>query len=61
MDGATLTSVLHQRGVNVRYLGTLLTELDRVEERGRLTHIKVLACTYFFSGEGLSKIFINVA
>ncbi|XP_031136585.1 clustered mitochondria protein homolog isoform X2 [Sander lucioperca] len=40
MDGATLTSVLHQRGVNVRYLGTLLTELDRVEERGRLTHIK---------------------
>ncbi|XP_078122335.1 clustered mitochondria protein homolog [Sander vitreus] len=40
MDGATLTSVLHQRGVNVRYLGTLLTELDRVEERERLSHIK---------------------
>ncbi|XP_034744989.1 clustered mitochondria protein homolog isoform X2 [Etheostoma cragini] len=40
MDGATLTSVLHQRGVNVRYLGTLLTELDRVEEREKLSHIK---------------------
>ncbi|XP_032388908.1 clustered mitochondria protein homolog isoform X2 [Etheostoma spectabile] len=40
MDGETLTSVLHQRGVNVRYLGTLLTELDRVEEREKLSHIK---------------------
>ncbi|XP_068572202.1 clustered mitochondria protein homolog isoform X2 [Cebidichthys violaceus] len=40
MDGATLTSVLHQRGVNVRYLGTLLRELDRVEDRGRLSHIQ---------------------
>ncbi|XP_070773586.1 clustered mitochondria protein homolog [Enoplosus armatus] len=40
MDGATLTSALHQRGVNVRYLGTLLKELDRVEERGRLSHIQ---------------------
>ncbi|XP_049448798.1 clustered mitochondria protein homolog [Epinephelus fuscoguttatus] len=40
MDGATLTSVLHQRGVNVRYLGTLLRELDRVEERDRLSHIQ---------------------
>ncbi|KAI3373788.1 hypothetical protein L3Q82_022368 [Scortum barcoo] len=40
MDGATLTSALHQQGVNVRYLGTLLTELDRVEERERLSHIQ---------------------
>ncbi|XP_035522941.1 clustered mitochondria protein homolog isoform X2 [Morone saxatilis] len=40
MDGATLTSVLHLRGVNVRYLGTLLRELDRMEERGRLSHIQ---------------------
>ncbi|XP_054482358.1 clustered mitochondria protein homolog [Anoplopoma fimbria] len=40
MDGATLTSVLHQRGVNVRYLGTLLKELDKVEDRERLSHIK---------------------
>ncbi|XP_042286092.1 clustered mitochondria protein homolog isoform X1 [Thunnus maccoyii] len=40
MDGETLTSVLHQRGVNVRYLGSLLMELDRVEEGGRLRHIQ---------------------
>ncbi|KAK5858736.1 hypothetical protein PBY51_002854 [Eleginops maclovinus] len=40
MDGATLTSVLHQRGVNVRYLGTLLRELNRGEERRRLSHIQ---------------------
>ncbi|KAM7398191.1 hypothetical protein PAMA_006202 [Pampus argenteus] len=40
MDGATLTSVLHQRGVNVRYLGTVLVELDRVEGGERLRHIK---------------------
>uniref|UniRef100_A0A3Q0SQI9 Clustered mitochondria homolog n=1 Tax=Amphilophus citrinellus TaxID=61819 RepID=A0A3Q0SQI9_AMPCI len=40
MDGATLTSALHQRGVNVRYLGTILMELDRVEETGRLGHIQ---------------------
>uniref|UniRef100_A0A4W6F6X8 Clustered mitochondria homolog n=1 Tax=Lates calcarifer TaxID=8187 RepID=A0A4W6F6X8_LATCA len=40
MDGVTLTSVLHQHGVNVRYLGALLRELHRVEERERLSHIK---------------------
>ncbi|XP_068455877.1 clustered mitochondria protein homolog isoform X2 [Clinocottus analis] len=40
MDGATLTSVLHQRGVNVRYLCTLLRELDSVEDKGRLSHIQ---------------------
>ncbi|XP_061905139.1 clustered mitochondria protein homolog isoform X3 [Entelurus aequoreus] len=34
MDGAALTLVLHQRGVNVRYLGTLLRQLDNVEDRG---------------------------
>ncbi|KAF3705704.1 Clustered mitochondria protein -like protein [Channa argus] len=40
MDGATLTAALHQRGVNVRYLGTLLRELDGGEERYRLSHIQ---------------------
>ncbi|KAE8287357.1 Clustered mitochondria protein-like protein [Larimichthys crocea] len=40
MDGATLTAALHQRGVNVRYLGTLLRKLDKMEERGRLSHIQ---------------------
>ncbi|XP_072230646.1 clustered mitochondria protein homolog isoform X2 [Leuresthes tenuis] len=40
MDGATLVSVLHQRGVNVRYLGSLMKELDKMEERGRLSHVQ---------------------
>uniref|UniRef100_A0A671X2B0 Clustered mitochondria protein homolog n=1 Tax=Sparus aurata TaxID=8175 RepID=A0A671X2B0_SPAAU len=43
MDGATLTSALHQRGVNVRYLGTLLSELEKMEERGRLSHMQRLS------------------
>nr|XP_040036639.1 clustered mitochondria protein homolog isoform X1 [Gasterosteus aculeatus aculeatus] len=40
MDGGTLTAALHERGVNVRYLGTLLRELDKVEDTGRLDHIQ---------------------
>ncbi|XP_058484297.1 clustered mitochondria protein homolog [Solea solea] len=40
MDGVTLTSVLHQQGVNVRYLGTLLRELHQGEESGRLSYLK---------------------
>ncbi|CAG5872673.1 unnamed protein product [Menidia menidia] len=40
MDGATLTSVLHQRGVNVRYLGTIMQKLEEMEERVRLSHIQ---------------------
>lgn len=41
MDGLTLTAALHQRGLNVRYLGTLLMELEWVEEKGRLRYIQV--------------------
>uniref|UniRef100_A0A667ZKA8 Clustered mitochondria homolog n=1 Tax=Myripristis murdjan TaxID=586833 RepID=A0A667ZKA8_9TELE len=41
LDGATLTSVLHQRGVNIRYLGTLLEVLERAEQRERLSHVEV--------------------
>lgn len=41
MDGLTLTEALHRRGVNVRYLGTLLMELERAEEKGRLSHVQV--------------------
>lgn len=47
MDGATLTSALHQRGVNVRYLGTLLSELEKMEERGRLSHMQVVCCCFY--------------
>uniref|UniRef100_A0A3B3ZPN6 Clu domain-containing protein n=1 Tax=Periophthalmus magnuspinnatus TaxID=409849 RepID=A0A3B3ZPN6_9GOBI len=40
MDGATLTSELHRHGINVRYLGTVLEQLDSMEECVRLSHIK---------------------
>ncbi|XP_026227839.1 clustered mitochondria protein homolog [Anabas testudineus] len=40
MDGATLTSALHQRGVNVRYLGSFLRALEGEKERERLSHIQ---------------------
>ncbi|KAM4620387.1 clustered mitochondria protein homolog [Polymixia lowei] len=43
MDGATLASALHQRGVNVRYLGSLLELLEKVEEKERLSHIQRIA------------------
>ncbi|XP_076025104.1 clustered mitochondria protein homolog [Genypterus blacodes] len=43
MDGASLTSALHQRGVNVRYLGSLLEELDRMEHRERMSHVQRIA------------------
>ncbi|XP_047462158.1 clustered mitochondria protein homolog [Mugil cephalus] len=43
MDGVTLKTVLHQRGVNVRYLGSVLSEMDKVEERDRLSHVKRIA------------------
>lgn len=36
-----MTSVLHRRGVNVRYLGAVLRELERNESKERLTHIQV--------------------
>lgn len=41
MDGASLTAVLHQRGVNVRYLGSVLMKLDMMEEKVRLRHVQV--------------------
>nr|XP_057943587.1 clustered mitochondria protein homolog [Doryrhamphus excisus] len=40
MDGLTLTSVLHQRGVNVRYLGTLLRQLDKMEDSRKHHHVQ---------------------
>lgn len=41
MDGLALTSALHRRGVNVRYLGAILRELERSENKERLNHIQV--------------------
>ncbi|XP_053729327.1 clustered mitochondria protein homolog [Synchiropus splendidus] len=39
MDGAMLTEALHQRGINVRYLGTVLEFVDKTPARAQLEHI----------------------
>ncbi|KAK5599201.1 hypothetical protein CRENBAI_024588 [Crenichthys baileyi] len=38
MDGATLTEALHQRGINVRYLGTVLEFVDKTPAKPQLEH-----------------------
>ncbi|XP_038829317.1 clustered mitochondria protein homolog isoform X2 [Salvelinus namaycush] len=38
MDGATLTEALHQRGINVRYLGNVLTFVDKTPAKAQLEH-----------------------
>ncbi|XP_041658667.1 clustered mitochondria protein homolog isoform X3 [Cheilinus undulatus] len=38
MDGATLTEALHQRGINVRYLGSLLEFVDKTPAKAQLEH-----------------------
>uniref|UniRef100_A0A3Q3Q650 Clustered mitochondria protein homolog n=1 Tax=Monopterus albus TaxID=43700 RepID=A0A3Q3Q650_MONAL len=39
MDGATLTEALHQRGINVRYLGTVLEFVEKTPARAQLGHV----------------------
>uniref|UniRef100_A0A3Q3GWQ3 Clustered mitochondria protein homolog n=1 Tax=Labrus bergylta TaxID=56723 RepID=A0A3Q3GWQ3_9LABR len=38
MDGATLTEALRQRGINVRYLGTVLEFVDKTPAKAQLEH-----------------------
>ncbi|CAN9511615.1 unnamed protein product [Ophioblennius macclurei] len=38
MDGATLTEALHQRGINIRYLGTVLDFVDKTPAKTQLEH-----------------------
>ncbi|CAG6003839.1 unnamed protein product [Menidia menidia] len=38
MDGATLTEALHQRGINVRYLGTVLEFVEKTPAKAQLEH-----------------------
>uniref|UniRef100_A0A674EUU9 Clustered mitochondria protein homolog n=1 Tax=Salmo trutta TaxID=8032 RepID=A0A674EUU9_SALTR len=38
MDGATLTEALHQRGINVRYLGNVLAFVDKTPAKAQLEH-----------------------
>ncbi|KAM8866783.1 clustered mitochondria protein homolog [Synchiropus picturatus] len=39
MDGASLKRVLHHRGVNLRYLGHVITAIKTSEQKERLRHI----------------------
>lgn len=41
MDGATLTEALHQRGINIRYLGTVLDFVDKTPAKAQLEHFYV--------------------
>lgn len=57
MDGATLTSALHRRGVNVRYLGAILRELERSENKERLNHIQVNYLAIIFTISHIRYVF----
>uniref|UniRef100_A0A674NGJ5 Clustered mitochondria protein homolog n=1 Tax=Takifugu rubripes TaxID=31033 RepID=A0A674NGJ5_TAKRU len=39
MDGVTLTEALHQRGINVRYLGSVLEFVEKTPAKAQLEHI----------------------
>lgn len=41
MDGASLKNALHQRGINLRYLGHVLKAITQSEYKEHLRHITV--------------------
>lgn len=41
MDGTSLTEALHQRGINVRYLGTVLEFVEKTPAKAQMEHIYV--------------------
>ncbi|XP_076859579.1 clustered mitochondria protein homolog [Brachyhypopomus gauderio] len=43
MDGATLRKALHQKGINLRYLGHLITSISQSDHKDQLRHITRLA------------------
>ncbi|XP_043103130.1 clustered mitochondria protein homolog [Puntigrus tetrazona] len=43
MDGASLRQALHQKGINLRYLGHLITSISQSDLRHQLRHITRLA------------------
>ncbi|XP_062872460.1 clustered mitochondria protein homolog isoform X2 [Trichomycterus rosablanca] len=45
MDGATLTEALHQRGINIRYLGNVLEFVDKMPAKAQLDHIYRIGIT----------------
>ncbi|XP_030632711.1 clustered mitochondria protein homolog isoform X2 [Chanos chanos] len=45
MDGATLAEALHQRGINARYLGTVLEFVDKTPAKAQLEHFYRIGIT----------------
>uniref|UniRef100_A0A8B9H913 Clustered mitochondria protein homolog n=1 Tax=Astyanax mexicanus TaxID=7994 RepID=A0A8B9H913_ASTMX len=45
MDGATMTEALHQRGINVRYLGNVLEFVDKMPAKPQLEHVYRIGIT----------------
>ncbi|XP_051959972.1 clustered mitochondria protein homolog [Xyrauchen texanus] len=43
MDGITLTEALHQHGINIRYLGTVLEYIEKSPQKERLDHVYRIA------------------
>lgn len=41
MDGASLKQALHQRGINLRYLGHVVKTINQTEHKENLRHILV--------------------
>lgn len=41
MDGATLAEAMHQRGINMRYLGKVINFITKTPSRAQLDHIFV--------------------
>uniref|UniRef100_A0A8C1MQ81 Clustered mitochondria protein homolog n=1 Tax=Cyprinus carpio TaxID=7962 RepID=A0A8C1MQ81_CYPCA len=43
LDGVTLTEALHQHGINIRYLGTVLEYIEKIPQKERLDHVYRIA------------------
>lgn len=56
MDGATLTEALHQRGINVRYLGSVLEFVEKTPAKAQLEHVYVSLTYERMSGTGLGSV-----
>lgn len=55
LDGATLKQALHQKGINLRYLGQLTKTISQSEHKERLRHIMVRLETHSHTTQRHSK------
>lgn len=55
MDGASLKQAIHQKGINLRYLGHVVKTINQTEQKEHLRHI--LVCwTYSFVTHSLDHV-----